>query len=179
MNNISELEIALLGFIKDNPMHGYAIHNQIMKLTSAGFVWNIKLGRLYQMLDKLQKVGLIRSNEIIQTNRPTKKQYQITEKGLENFNEWKYQPVKRGRDFRIIFLLKLFFAVNEGKEKYDRLIESQIVECDKWIAKRSAGKNLDIDNEVNFELIVNNFRISQIKHYINWLNWCKENLGDD
>ena len=171
MNNISDFEIALLGFIKDKPMHGYAVHRQIMKLSGAGIVWNIKQSRLYQMLIKLEENYYIQSSDIPQEKRPTKKLFELTEKGLVIFNNWKMKPIKHGRDFRIIFLLKLFFVIQEGDNECRQLLESQKSECKNWANSQKFNKS---DFEDRFSIVVENFRYSQIEHYIDWLNWCDE-----
>jgi PadR family transcriptional regulator AphA len=171
MNNITDFEMGVLGFLKNNPMHGYAIHNQIMKLSSVGLVWNIKQGRLYQMLGNLEENGCVQSRDISQKNRPTRRPYEITEKGLDIFNQWKMRPIKRGRDFRIIFFLKLFFVMEGGNKESMQLLDLQLSECKKWILQREKSKN---ELEDTFPYLVDNFRTSQIKHYIKWLNWCQE-----
>ena len=171
MNIINDFEMGVLGFLKDNPMHGYAIHNQIMKLSDAGIVWNIKQSRLYQMLGKLEENGCVESREIPQKKRPTRRLYEITDIGLSLFNNWKLEPVKHGREFRIIFLLKLFFVMKEGRKESENLFTSQISECQNWVQERDkSGQEI----KDKFPYIVSNFRTSQIEHYINWLHWCIE-----
>ncbi len=60
MNNINDSDISILGFLVTEPMHGYELHKQVTDLSGFGIVWNIKIGKLYAMLNRLEKDGLIK-----------------------------------------------------------------------------------------------------------------------
>lgn len=180
MNNINDLDISLLGFLSLQPMHGYEIHKQVTDLSGFGIVWRIKIGKLYSMLNKLGREGLINSTFVKKGNRPARNEFSITSTGEEIYESWLISPVNRGRDFRIIFLLKLYFSLRNGIDSANKLITSQIDTCNNWLSERLIRNQerliLRENNENNFPIIVNKYRQIQIQGYLEWLEWCKESL---
>ena len=63
--------------------------------------------------------------------------------------------------------------MKEGEEESIQLIETQLTECKTWAKKRNLNMNIA---HGDFQYIVENFRSSQIDHYIDWLHWCMEYL---
>jgi DNA-binding PadR family transcriptional regulator len=171
---INDLQIGLLGFILDNPLHGYAIHKKLQELSGIGIVWKLKPGRLYQILEKMNNAGLINDRNIFQGNRPKKIEYQITSKGREVFESWVNTPVLKGRDFRIMFLMKLYWQISSENPAWNELIERQLLECEKW---KNSFSTISEKASDSFEIVVNKFRETQIDRYINWLKWCQNFLG--
>ena len=111
------------------PMHGYDLHKQVTDLSGFGIVWNIKIGKLYAMLNRLEKEGYIRSTISKEGNRPARNEFSITSKGKKSIETWLISPINRGREFRIIFLLKLYFSLRTGLEHANKLITAQIETC--------------------------------------------------
>ena len=171
MNITSDIEIGLLGLIKNSPTYGYAVRKQIEELSGVGIVWKIKLGRIYQMLGKLEENGLLHSQDILQENRPPKREFQITKEGISAYKKWINEPIKHGREFRIQFLLKLYWAMNASKKTSQQLIKKQIVECKTWVEKMEIA---NINTKEKFPFIVHTYRVTQTKHNIDWLIWCSE-----
>jgi len=177
MNN-NDSDISLLGFLAIDPMHGYELHKQVTDLSGFGIVWNVKIGKLYAMLNRLEKDGYIQSTISREGNRPARNEFSITNKGKKTFEAWLISPVNRGRDFRIIFLLKLFFSLKKGIEQANKLIESQIETCYSWLSKKNTEiitKEICATEEI-FPVIVDKYRKIQINGYLTWLEWCKESL---
>jgi DNA-binding PadR family transcriptional regulator len=171
MNIISDIETGLLGFIKNSPTYGYAVRKQIEELSGVGIVWKIKLGRIYQMLDKLEENGLLQSQDILQENRPPKREFRITKEGLNIYKKWINEPIKHGREFRVQFLLKLYWAMDASSQASQQLIKKQIAECKTWVEKMEMANT---NTKEKFLFIVHTYRVDQIKHYIDWLIWCNE-----
>ena len=157
-------------------MHGYDIYKEISDLSGIGIVWRVKTGRLYAMLHKLEEHGYVRSQIAQEGNRPQKTQYIITKEGSEVYEKWLTEPVQKGRDFRIIFLLKLFFSIERDTSYARELINRQKEECNTWLEKYSDDP---IFNTNEFNGIVCNFRKTQIQGYLNWLNWCQNHIEEE
>lgn len=180
MNN-NDSDISLLGFLTIKSMHGYELHKYVTDLSGFGIVWNIKIGKLYAMLNRLEKEEFIQSTISKEGNRPARNEFSITDKGKRTFEEWFIAPVERGREFRIIFLLKLYFSLIEGIEKANILLNSQITTCKSWLSKgeevikvKEKAKSGEI-----FPNIVNAYRKIQIQGYLAWLDWCKVFLKEN
>ncbi|MDP2965750.1 MAG: PadR family transcriptional regulator [Pelolinea sp.] len=180
MNNIDDFKISFLGFLSLKPMHGYELHKQVTDLSGFGIVWKIKIGKLYTMLNKLEKEGLIKSTFTKEGNRPVRNEFSITPTGENIYETWLISPVNRGRDFRIIFLLKLYFSLRNGIESANKLIGSQIETCNRWLSERIIRNQESLilreNDENDFPIIVNKYRQIQIQGYLTWLEWCKESL---
>jgi DNA-binding PadR family transcriptional regulator len=179
MNNINDLDISLLGFLSSKPMHGYELHKQVTDLSGFGIVWNIKIGKLYAMLNRLEKDGYVRLKISREGNRPARNEFSITSNGMKKYKSWLISPINRGREFRIIFLLKLYFSLGIGLEHANELITTQIETCNSWLSDRKA-RNEDIEKvktENKFPVLVNKYRQIQIQGYLAWLDWCRESLS--
>ena len=179
MNNIKRntLEISLLGFLLEDPKHGYEIHKELSDLAGIGEVWRVKIGKLYSILKKLESGGFIQSKTSHEGNRPPKNTFNLTEKGKETFFEWIDTPINHGRDFRILFNEDLFYIESElfdGK----KLINKQLAVCEIW-KKRFTSESKEMKNNKTFLKLVKAYRCSQIDGYINWLEWCRDVIGEE
>ena len=182
MNNIGDLKISLLGFLAEKPMHGYELHQNVSDLEGFGIVWHIKIGKLYAMLNKLHENQMVAVKNTQEGNRPVRNEYRITAKGEETLNVWMEKPVLHGRDFRHLFLLKILFSLGGEKEKTLRLIHNQQTECQSWkkrFESNLSSLEIDKDNPMNFQLFVNQYRLSQVKADLDWLSWIDGKIGEE
>lgn len=182
MNNIGDLEISLLGFLAEKPMHGYELHRKVSDLKGFGIVWHVKMGKLYAMLNKLHENQMVAIKNTQDGNRPVRNEYRITTKGEETLNEWREKPVLHGRDFRHLFLLKILFSLGGEKEKTLGLIHNQQTECQSWKKRFESNlSSLEIDNEysMSFQLFVNQYRLTQVKADLEWLSWIAKKISEE
>lgn len=162
------VEQALLGFLRERPMHGYEIHQRLSRPAELGVVWRLKPGQLYALLDRLEAEGYVAATVEPQAGRPPRKVFRLTEKGATTFAAWVESPVARGREFRLEFLAKLYFARREPPAVLARLVERQRVTCEQWLAEQQqqAGQAQTTDP---YEWLVCRFRIGQIEAMLTWL----------
>jgi PadR family transcriptional regulator, regulatory protein AphA len=170
-----DLYISLLGFLYDQPKHGYELFKEISDLSGIGLVWRVKMGHLYAMLHRLEEENWVECTVTQAGNRPQRNQFNITASGKARFDDWQTQPVQKGRDFRIVFLLKMYFAMQRGGKRVNSLIKNQKITCENWLKDFNA--NQKTDDAAEFRQIVVNFRLTQIKGYQEWLDWCKVHIG--
>jgi len=171
MNKLSDFEISLLGILVGRSMHGYQIHKELSEKLPIQYVLKLKIANLYAMLNKLENSGLIDASYSQEGKRPNRKIFGLTKKGSDLFYKWLDQPVQHGRDFRVIFLLKLFFCLQHHSSEIKHLISSQIDECNKWMKKvDDFEKNHTTDDK--FVSYIVEFRRIQISSYMTWLQWC-------
>lgn len=181
MNILSELDISLLGFLSEKPMHGYELHRKVSDFSGYGIVWKLKIGKLYNMLNKLNDTGLVSVENYQEGNRPIRNEFSITKEGRKVFHNWLDQPVLHGREFRNFFMLKLFFSMKKSNKEALRLIEKQIEECVNWKTKlvQTENDNQESPESLKFHVVVNNYRIKQIEADIEWLNWCMKEFSEE
>jgi len=73
------LEMAILGLLREGPMHGYELRQ---RLVDFGF-WRISFGSIYPALRRLDKAGRIE----VRPGSGRRKEYMITAEGKEYFQE--------------------------------------------------------------------------------------------
>jgi PadR family transcriptional regulator AphA len=65
--------------------HNYTGYDLMLKIQP---FWQAKHSQIYPLLAKLEKEGLVQFVQVQQTDKPDKKIYSITEKGLDELKEW-------------------------------------------------------------------------------------------
>jgi DNA-binding PadR family transcriptional regulator len=80
------LELAILGLLKEQPMHGYQLSRELGE--SLGGFWRVSYGSLYPSLRRLEKEGAVESVPGGEERGGRRKNvYRITEKGEKVFFE--------------------------------------------------------------------------------------------
>ena len=77
------LELAVLGLLKEQPMHGYQLSRELSD--SLGGLWRVSYGSLYPTLRRLERDGAIESQAGDERGARRKKVYRITHAGEETF----------------------------------------------------------------------------------------------
>jgi DNA-binding PadR family transcriptional regulator len=167
------IEHALLGFLKQGPLHGYQLHQQVNGPAGLKRIWYVKQAQLYALLGKLEEAGYITSSIQRQETRPARRVFQMTRTGLEAFQNWLSNPVERPRQMRQEFQAKLFFAQQEGSQAWIHLISVQRQACQQWLDayKKSADQE---DADKPFVSLVDQYRIGQIQAMLDWLDICQK-----
>ncbi len=163
------IEYALLGFLRQRPIHAYEIHQQLLQAEALGLVWHLKQSQLYALLSRLEQAGHITAAIEEHSGGPPKRILALTASGREAFATWIAAPVQHGRDFRIEFLAKLFFARQEGTHTVEALIEHQRQECRSWLADLQWQAER-LGSEKPYDWLVLEFRIGQIRATLTWLD---------
>jgi PadR family transcriptional regulator AphA len=167
------VEYALLGFLREGPLHGYAIYRQLADPDKIGLVWQIKRSQLYALLGRLEDEGYLTSVLEPQDARPPRKVFELTETGRHAFLDWVQSPVLHGREVRLTFLVKLYFAQREGSDVAIGLIEQQRKVCQGWLVTQRA-KSRAARNNQPYKWLVHQFRIGQIEAIMTWLDDCQQ-----
>jgi DNA-binding PadR family transcriptional regulator len=168
------LEYILLGFINQNPMHGYELFKEVSRLDGVAMIWRVKQSQLYALLDKLQTDGLLNSVIIPGETRPARTQYHLTPAGRDLFLAWVRSPVEDTRDMRQNFLARLFFALNLDQDAAHRLVEQQIIICQEWLAKYQ--QQLSGPSLAPYQDMVLKFQITQTQAMLEWLEYSQRKL---
>jgi DNA-binding PadR family transcriptional regulator len=78
------LELAILGLLKERPMHGYELRKQLSQ--KLGLFWTVSFGSLYPTLKKLEHRGVVEKVTPEGDERSRRKQeYRITAAGEDDF----------------------------------------------------------------------------------------------
>src|SRR6185436_15649400 len=98
-----------------------------------GLVWHLKQSLVYVMLERLEHEGYITTTIEPQNSRPPRKLLHMTLSGRAAFDRWLVLPVELGRDFRLEFLAKLYFASRDDPAVVARLLAAQRAACQVWL----------------------------------------------
>lgn len=165
------IEHALLGFLQQRPMHAYEIHQTLRHAKALGLVWHLKQSLVYAMLDRLEAEAYVTSTLEMQGSRPPRKILQLTPTGESAFAAWLATPVSHGRDFRLEFLAKLYFASENEPTRALPLIDAQQAACREWLVDLRAQAML-LQTERDYDWLVLQFRIGQLEAILAWLDVC-------
>ena len=168
------IELALLGFLRQEPRHGYAIYQELSAPAGLGPVWQIKLSQLYALLGKLEEAGYITATTEPQDNKPPRKIFHLTAAGTTAYLAWVQNPVLHGRSLRLEFLVKLYFARLEGADAAARLLAAQRAQCRQWLAAGQEIAQAEAARGRHYSLLVHQFRLGQIQAMLAWLDQCAE-----
>jgi PadR family transcriptional regulator AphA len=167
------IELALLGFLRAGPQHGYQIHQLVSDPNGLGPVWRLKQSQLYALLAKLEKDGFIKGElEIQEEARPPRRKYHLTATGQAVYQDWLKRPVRLPHQIRQEFMAKYYFARQEGKDQARKLIDLQRAACQGWLEKLS----LESDKRSSFDALIYEYRIGQISAVLAWLDTCQKDL---
>jgi len=169
------IEHTLLGFVHERPVHGYEIYQRLSAPTGLWQVWRLKQSQLYALLTKLEEENYLAATLQPQDARPPRKIYSLTATGQAAFQTWLTTPVTHGRQMRIEFLAKLYFAHRQDSATVLQLVARQTTACQQWLVdlQGQAGSAAETDF---FAYAVQQFRLNQVESFLAWLSTCQQAL---
>lgn len=108
------LKHGLLGLLSYGDLTGYELTKAFED--SLAFFWQAQMSQVYRELKAMEKAGWLTSRAVIQTDKPNKRVYSITQQGREELRGWLEKDLSE--DFfttRSAFLMQLFFSEEKGK----------------------------------------------------------------
>jgi DNA-binding PadR family transcriptional regulator len=169
------IEHALLGFVCEQPLHGYEIYRQLSASEGLWQVWRLKQSQLYALLTKLEETHYLITTLQPQAARPPRKVYALTEVGRTAFQRWLTTPVIHGRQMRIEFLAKLYCAHRQNPALVRQLLEQQTGACQQWREELQGQSAVEPEADL-FVYVVQQFRLNQVESYLAWLATCRQAL---
>ncbi len=115
---------AILGILNLTEASGYDLKTQMFDRSVAHF-WQADQAQIYRTLEKLAENGWVESRLEIQTERPNRKVYRITETGRAELIRWLGEP-QALPTHREPFLIQLFFGTLLSKETLINLAKHQL-----------------------------------------------------
>jgi PadR family transcriptional regulator AphA len=117
---------ALLGLLRLGPRHGYELAPYFMSDGTLGLVCTLGVSRLYALLHTLEELGLVHAESSVVSGGPPRKVFSLTEAGIAAFEAWLNHPIRRLRQIRQDFLLKLYFSQQLADHDTTALIDRQL-----------------------------------------------------
>ena len=169
-------EYALLGFLMQQPAHGYELHQQLQ--TELGQVWRVSQSQTYNILKRLELQGFIAGQVKRQIKLPNQREFHLTVLGQARFTEWLHAPGRSSvRGIRLEFLTRLYFVqALEGRHAALKLIEGQqataTAKLDALKKQWSADAVLGAYNQLSVAL-----QLRQLESVLKWLAQCQEQFA--
>jgi DNA-binding PadR family transcriptional regulator len=117
------VRLPLLALLAKEPAHGYELKHALEETFGRAYP-SPNIGQIYVTLQRLERDGLVRSQDVIQSSRPNKRVYELTESGRSALSEWVETP-SDGARVRDEFFMKLALAPLAGAADRMTLINRQ------------------------------------------------------
>ena len=169
------LKHGLLGFLSAQEMSGYDLEKYFRE--SVGFFWSAKISQVYRELHKMEELGWLLSKEVMQSGKPNKKIFSITEDGRAQLDKWLINyDMKQDFEARVGILIRMFFAANRPKEESIALLERYRDTC-QMVLEQLQGINLD-DKELTAMQVasIQSTLLYGRKNYQMQVQWADETI---
>lgn len=160
-------EYAILGVLRERPMHGYEISRGFGGESDLGIVLPIDMSNVYAMLKDLQEQGLIEGRRETVGLRPPRTVFSLTPEADAAFFDWITTPVGRMREIRADLLVKLFFCRAIGANTTAALLDAQI-EASREYIERLERLTAETPAE-SFERLVYDSKLGPARATVAWL----------
>lgn len=123
------LELATLGLLQREPLHGYRLKQQLELFMSSSI--SVNYGAIYPLLKRLEERGEITTLATDQVEAgPSRKTYSITVKGRQRWHQKMMEhPHESWVNSRSRFFIKFFFFGELEPTERIRLIEHRLSAC--------------------------------------------------
>jgi DNA-binding PadR family transcriptional regulator len=160
-------EYAILGVLRERPMHGYEVTRRFSAEFDLGLVLPLEMSNVYAMLKDLHEQGLIEGRRETVGLRPPRTVYQLTDEADALFLHWLQEPVGRLREVRSDLLTKLYFCRAIGDRCSATLLDAQIV-----VSRGYRDRLTRLAEEAapgSFERLVRDSKIGAARATVAWL----------
>jgi DNA-binding PadR family transcriptional regulator len=117
------VRLPLLALLAKEPAHGYELASQLEQVFGQAYP-SPNIGQIYVTLRRLEQAGLVRSQDVVQSDRPNKRVYELTPAGREALAAWIDEP-SDGPRVRDDFFMKLALSPLAGATDRLGLINRQ------------------------------------------------------
>lgn len=177
------LPFGLLGLLKYQESTGYDLAKKFED--SLNTFWHAQSSQIYRELNRMEEKGWVASRSVIQSSRPNKRVYSITQNGINAFNEWINGCTDMFENEHDPFLIRIFFGATSPQitlknmkayrdkclavlEEHNGELQSHI---DKYKNEIPDGEHESLYWQMTLEL-----GIARIKATIQWAEECIEKL---
>ncbi len=159
----------LLALLTEGPSHGYQLKTAFEAAT--GGAWTLNVGQVYTTLDRLQRDGLVTSDDADGQRR-----YEITAAGREELGDWwSTSPIDTPPP-RDELVLKVLFAIEEGAEHALRVITQQRTALTRLLQERRRAMRSPAEAPLASALVADAL-VARAEADLRWLDTCEARIG--
>jgi DNA-binding PadR family transcriptional regulator len=167
------VRLPLLALLAKEPAHGYELKVRLERMFGQAYP-PPNIGQIYLTLQRLERAGLVRSQDVVQSGRPNKRVYELTPAGQEAVTAWIETPSDGPRVWDDFFM-KLVLSPMVGATDRLGLINRQrrhYLSQMRALSRLAAGEAKD--NRVARSLIEG--AMLHLQADLDWLERCQEEL---
>jgi PadR family transcriptional regulator AphA len=176
-HQLDAADYAIMGLLRIGPRHGYELAPYFANNGTLGLVCTLGVSRLYALLHALEELGLVHAESSIVSGGPPRKVFSLTEAGIAAFQRWLDQPIRRLRQIRQDFLLKLYFSRQLPDSDTEALVSRQVA------ASRAVADDLEAQARAeapdSFASMVYGSRLALAYATTAWLEAERDRHTDD
>ena len=162
------MDFLLLGIIDQKPTHAYDLYKQLTSSEELKTLWTFRQSRLYAVLDKIERSGLISTAIDPESTLPVRKICTLTPLGKATFEDWLHSPVDHMNEIRSDFLGKLYFLKDRPQRERDQVLNTQKLRCEVWLGNIEKKLAEHPDNSDYLHMIYS-FRAEFIRSTLRWI----------
>jgi DNA-binding PadR family transcriptional regulator len=168
------MRLPLLALLAKEPAHGYELKVQLEQILGRAYP-SPNVGQIYVTLQRLERDGLVRSQDVVQTTRPNKRVYELTPKGRDALATWVDEP-SEGPRIRDDFFMKLALAPLSGAADRMGLINRQRRHCLQLMRGLSSLTSDTADDSNRISRLLIEGAMLHLQADLDWLERCQEEL---
>jgi DNA-binding PadR family transcriptional regulator len=162
------LELAVLGLLKEKPMHGYELKQRLIE--QLGPFGRFSYGSLYPTLKRLAKEGAVET-DLPKGETPRRKNvYRVTEDGEILFKELLEESGPSITEERNAFMLRLAFFRYMKPETRQRILEGRRGYLQNYLQKMGVSFKKARDKVDTWNEQLTNYAVNEAEHDIRWLD---------
>jgi DNA-binding PadR family transcriptional regulator len=163
------MRMPLLALLAKEPAHGYELKSQLEQIFGEAYPAP-NIGQIYVTLQRLERDGLVRSQDVVQVTRPNKRVYELTDAGREAVIEWIDKP-SEGPRVRDEFFMKLTLSQVAGTSDRLGLINRQ---RRYYLAQLRSLSELAVAVDQRIPRLLIEGAILHLQADLDWLQRCQE-----
>jgi DNA-binding PadR family transcriptional regulator len=165
------MRMPLLALLAKEPAHGYELKTQLEQVFGEAYP-SPNIGQIYVTLQRLERDGLVRSQDVVQTARPNKRVYELTEAGREALVAWMDRP-SEGPRVRDDFFMKLVLSQLTGSSDRLGLINRQRRH---YLGQMRSLSELAKSTDRRIPRLLIEGAMLHLQADLDWLQRCQEEL---
>jgi DNA-binding PadR family transcriptional regulator len=162
-----------LALLAKESAHGYELKHALEQIFGSAYP-SPNIGQIYVTLGRLEKDGLVRAEDVTQSNRPNKRVYELTPAGRDAVSEW-LDASGDGPRPRSDFFVKLALAPLSGTADRMTLINRQRRHCLNLMRGLAEPGHLEESDNPIASLLVEGAQL-HLQADLEWLERCQEAL---
>jgi DNA-binding PadR family transcriptional regulator len=166
---------ALLALLSDGPKYGLQLRHEFEART--GEVWPLNVGQVYMTLQRLERDGLVRSDD---EGEGPQKGYTITDDGSQELTDWLQSPPEVAQPPRDELLIKVLVAVQVPGVDVHEVVQIHRRHLIEVMQRYTAVKAEAPEDDVALALVVDAelFRLEAAVRWLDTADTRLRRLGD-